>query len=190
MAAVAERTEDAVRQASTLEGTPVRRVQEVAMAPPRIIKKYPNRRLYDSVESRYVTLQDIRRLVVNREEFVVVDKTSNEDVTRTVLLQIIADQEQHGAPLMSEDFLSQLIRSYGTTMHSLVSSYLEQGMKLLITQQQQARETLRGTTGVDLGVVASFTERNLQQWRAIQEQWLRQMFGMPARRPDEPPGSE
>ncbi len=140
------------------------------MAAPRIIKKYPNRRLYDSVESRYVTLQDIRRLVVSREEFVVVDKTTSEDVTRSVLLQIIADQEQHGAPLMSEDFLSQLIRSYGSSMHNLVSSYLEQGMKLLIAQQQQARETLRGTTGVDLGVITEFTERNLGQWRTMQEQ--------------------
>lgn len=160
------------------------------MAAPRIIKKYPNRRLYDSVESRYVTLQDIRRLVVSREEFVVVDKTTSEDVTRSVLLQIIADQEQHGAPLMSEDFLSQLIRSYGSTMHNLVSSYLEQGMKLLIAQQQQARETLRGTTGVDLGVITEFTERNLGQWRTMQEQWLRQMFGISTRRPDEPAKSE
>jgi len=160
------------------------------MAAPRIIKKYPNRRLYDSVESRYVTLQDIRRLVVSREEFVVVDKTTSEDVTRSVLLQIIADQEQHGAPLMSEDFLSQLIRSYGSSMHNLVSSYLEQGMKLLIAQQQQARETLRGTTGVDLGVITEFTERNLGQWRTMQEQWLRQMFGISTRRPDEPAKSE
>lgn len=156
------------------------------MAAPRIIKKYPNRRLYDSVESRYVTLQDIRRLVVSREEFVVVDKTTSEDVTRSVLLQIIADQEQHGAPLMSQDFLSQIIRSYGSTMHNLVSSYLEQGVRLLIAQQQQARDTLRGTTGMDLGAITEFTERNLGQWRTMQEQWLRQMFGIPAQRPDEP----
>ena len=156
------------------------------MAAPRIIKKYPNRRLYDSVESRYVTLQDIRRLVVNREEFVVLDKATSEDVTRSVLLQIIADQEQHGAPLMSQDFLSQIIRSYGSTMHNLVSSYLEQGVRLLIAQQQQARDTLRGTTGMDLGAITEFTERNLGQWRTMQEQWLRQMFGIPAQRPDEP----
>ena len=107
------------------------------MSPPRIIKKYPNRRLYDSTESRYVTLQDIRRLVVNREDFIVVDKTTSEDVTRSVLLQIIADQEQHGAPVMSQDFLSQVIRSYGSTMQNLVSGYLEHGMKRSYAQVQE-----------------------------------------------------
>jgi len=159
------------------------------MSPPRIIKKYPNRRLYDSTESRYVTLQDIRRLVTNREDFVVLDKATNEDVTRSVLLQIIADQEQHGAPVMSQDFLSQIIRSYGSTMQNLVSGYLEQGMKLLLAQQQQARESFRGATGMDLGAMAEFTERSLSQWRTMQEQWLRQMFGAPGKRPDEPPKS-
>ena len=160
------------------------------MSPPRIIKKYPNRRLYDSTESRYVTLQDIRRLVINREDFVVLDKATNEDVTRSVLLQIISDQEQHGAPIMSQDFLSQVIRSYGSTMQNLISGYLEQGMKLLLSQQQQAREGFRGATGMDLGAMTEFTERNLSQWRTMQEQWLRQMFGTfgaPGKRPDEPP---
>lgn len=156
------------------------------MSPPRIIKKYPNRRLYDSTESRYVTLQDIRRLVVNREDFLVLDKATNEDVTRSVLLQIIADQEQHGAPIMSQDFLSQIIRSYGSTMQNLVSGYLEQGMKLLFTQQQQARESFRGATGMDLGAMTEFTERNLNQWRSLQEQWLQQVFGITGKRPDEP----
>jgi len=156
------------------------------MSPPRIIKKYPNRRLYDSTESRYVTLQDIRRLVVSREDFIVLDKTTNEDVTRSVLLQIIADQEQHGAPIMSQDFLSQVIRSYGSTMQNLVSGYLEQGMKLLLSQQQQARESFRGATGMDLSAMTEFTERNLSQWRSLQEQWLMQVFGIAGKRPDEP----
>ena len=157
------------------------------MSAPRIIKKYPNRRLYDSTESRYVTLQDIRRLVVNREDFVVLDKTTNEDVTRGVLLQIIADQEQHGAPVMSQDFLSQIIRSYGSTMQNLVAGYLEQGMKLLLSQHQQARDSLRGTTGMAFGAMTEFAERNMNQWRSMQEQWLQQMFGAMGKRPDEPP---
>ena len=95
------------------------------MSEPRTIKKYPNRRLYDTTESRYITLADIRRLVVDRVDFVVVDKKSQEDITRSILLQVISDQEQHGEPVMSRDFLSQVIRSYGGSMQTFVSSYLE-----------------------------------------------------------------
>lgn len=157
------------------------------MSEPRIIRKYPNRRLYDSTESRYVTLADIRRLVIAGEDFVVLDKVSNEDITRSVLLQIIADQEQHGAPVMSQDFLSQLIRSYGSAMQGFVGGYLEQSMQLLLSQQQQARERLRETTGIDFGDVTEIAERNLKQWRTMQEQWMQQMFGAapPPRRDDE-----
>src|SRR5215831_16295578 len=109
----------------------------------RVIKKYPNRRLYDTVESRYITLADIRRLVMEKIEFVVIDKKSEEDITRSILLQVIAEQEHAGEPMMSQDFLSQVIRSYGGAMQSFVGSYLEQSLKLLASQQQQMREHMR-----------------------------------------------
>ena len=99
------------------------------MSEPRTIKKYPNRRLYDTVESRYITLADIRRLVIERIDFVVVDKKSQEDITRSILLQVIAEQEHGGEPLMSRDFLSQVIRSYGG-LRTAMGSYLEQSLKL------------------------------------------------------------
>ena len=99
------------------------------MGEPRTIKKYPNRRLYDPVESRYITLADIRRLVLERIEFVVIDKKSQSDITRSILLQVIAEQEHDGEPLMSRDFLSQVIRSYGVTTRGLVGPYLEQSLK-------------------------------------------------------------
>src|SRR6266699_1331217 len=105
-----------------------------AMSAPRIIKKYPNRRLYDTVESRYITLADIRRLVVERVDFVVIDKKTQGDITRPILLQVIAEQEHDGEPLMSRDFLSQVIRSYGDAMRSTVGSYLEQSLKLFASQ--------------------------------------------------------
>ena len=73
---------------------------------PRTIKKYPNRRLYDTEESRYITLADIRRLVLERIDFVVIDKKSEEDITRSILLQVISEQEEAGEPLFSRDFLS------------------------------------------------------------------------------------
>src|ERR1700756_339300 len=104
------------------------------MGEPRTIKKYPNRRLYDTVESRYITLADIRRLVIERIDFVVIDKKSQADITRSILLQVIAEQEQVGEPLMSRDFLSQVIRSYGDAMRSMVGSYLEQSLKLFASQ--------------------------------------------------------
>src|SRR6201981_1958887 len=80
-----------------------------AMNEPRTIKKYPNRRLYDTVESRYITLADIRRLVIERIDFVVVDKKSQEDITRSTLLQVIAEQGNGGEPLVSRAFLSQMV---------------------------------------------------------------------------------
>jgi polyhydroxyalkanoate synthesis repressor PhaR len=103
------------------------------MSEPRTIKKYPNRRLYDTVESRYITLADIRRLVIERVDFVVIDKKSQGDITRSILLQVIAEQEHGGEPLMSRDFLSQVIRSYGAGARSLMGSYLEQSLKLFAT---------------------------------------------------------
>ena len=106
----------------------------------RVIKKYPNRRLYDTVESRYITLADIRRLVMDKVDFL---------VTRSILLQVIAEQEHAGEPLMSQDFLSQVIRSYGGAMQNVVGSYLEQSLKMLSTQQQQIREHLRTSMGSD-----------------------------------------
>src|SRR5688572_12988658 len=95
----------------------------------RVIKKYPNRRLYDTVESRYITLADIRRLVTDKVEFVVIDKKTEEDITRSILLQVISEQEHAGEPMMSQDFLSQVIRSYGSAMQSMVGNYLEQSLK-------------------------------------------------------------
>ena len=104
------------------------------MSEPRNIKKYPNRRLYDTVESRYITLADIRRLVIERIDFVVVDKKTQGDITRAILLQVIAEQEHGNEPLMSRDFLSQVIRSYGAAGRGMVGSYLEQSLRQFATQ--------------------------------------------------------
>ena len=104
------------------------------MSEPRTIKKYPNRRLYDTVESRYITLADIRRLVIERVDFVVIDKKTQGNITRSILLQVIAEQEHDGEPLMSCDFLSQVIRSYGVATRGVVGSYLEQSLRQFASQ--------------------------------------------------------
>ncbi len=95
----------------------------------RVIKKYPNRRLYDTVESRYITLVDIRRLVIDRIDFIVIDKKAQADITRNILLQVIAEQEHGSQPIMSREFLSQVIRSYGTSVQSGVAGALEQSVR-------------------------------------------------------------
>jgi polyhydroxyalkanoate synthesis repressor PhaR len=105
------------------------------MSEPRVIKKYPNRRLYDTVESRYITLADVRRLVVERIDFVVVDKKNNADITRSILLQVIAEQEHLTEPILSQDFMVNVIRAYGTSAQGLVSGHLEQSLKQIMSQQ-------------------------------------------------------
>ena len=110
------------------------------MSDPRVIKKYPNRRLYDTVESRYITLADVRRLVVERIDFVVVDKKNNADITRSILLQVIAEQEHLPEPILTHDFMVNVIRSYGSNLQSSVSSHLEQSLKQFLSQHPQTRD--------------------------------------------------
>ncbi|MEZ5475133.1 MAG: polyhydroxyalkanoate synthesis repressor PhaR [Steroidobacteraceae bacterium] len=143
------------------------------MSDPRIIKKYPNRRLYDTVESRYITLADVRKLVVERIDFMVVDKKTQQDITRAILLQVIADQENGADPIMSRDFLSQIIRSYGANMPGLLGSYLEQSVKLFASQQRDLRDRVRNVVGIDpIDTVAGVAQRNYQRWRAAQDEIL------------------
>jgi polyhydroxyalkanoate synthesis repressor PhaR len=114
------------------------------MSEPRVIKKYPNRRLYDTVESRYITLTDVRRLVVDRIEFVVVDKKNNADITRSILLQVIAEQEHMPEPILSQDFMVNVIRSYGSPAHDSVGGHLEQSLRQFMSQQPQlVRERMK-----------------------------------------------
>jgi len=160
-------------------------------ATPRVIKKYPNRRLYDTAQSRYITLSDVRRLVVEKQEFVVVDQKTHEDITRSILLQVIAEQE-NGEPMMSQDFLSQVIRSYGSAMQGFVGSYLENSLKLFANQQQQMRERMNESGATDpFTAFANLTQKNMDFWRSMQDQFFNAMSGpAPSRKPsteNEPP---
>ena len=95
----------------------------------RLIKKYPNRRLYDTQTSSYITLTDVKQLVLDADEFTVVDAKSNEDLTRSILLQIILEEEANGAPMFSSGVLSQIIRYYGHAMQGMMGSYLEKNVQ-------------------------------------------------------------
>lgn len=144
------------------------------MSETRVIKKYPNRRLYDTVESRYITLADIRRLVVEKVDFVVVDKKTQEDITRTILLQVIAEQEHRTDPLLSREFLSQVIRSYGGPTQPVIGAYLEHSLKLISQQQRELRERLKAQGPGDTSELASgLAERGAQRWRGVQEEIVR-----------------
>lgn len=155
----------------------------------RVIKKYPNRRLYDTEESRYITLADVKNLVLNKVVFVVVDKKSGADITRSILLQVISEQEQQGDAMMSQDFLSQLIRSYGKVMPGFMANYLEQSMKLFVTQQQNLRGQVKRVVGVDPVVaVADIAQKNFNRWKSLQDEVMRRFAGT-SREDDEPSNS-
>ena len=161
------------------------------MSEPRVIKKYPNRRLYDTAESRYITLADIRKLVVDRVDFIVVDKKTQDDITRSILLQVIAEQEQHAEPAMSRDFLAQIIRSYGGALPGVVSSYLEQSMKLFSAQQREIRDRVKSVVGVDpVDTVTQIAQKNYQRWRAVQDDIYRTILGGSRRRDDDKDGDK
>jgi len=108
--------------------------------PLRLIKKYPNRRLYDTKTSSYITLADVKQMVLKQEEFQVVDAKSGEDLTRAILLQIILEEESGGLPMFSSDLLSQLIRFYGNAMQGMMGTYLEKNIRAFHDIQKTLQE--------------------------------------------------
>jgi len=148
------------------------------MSTTRVIKKYPNRRLYDTETSRYITLSDVRDLVIDRVDFQVIDKKTGEDITRTILLQVISNQESRGEPIMSEDFLSQVIRAYGTVMPGFMAPYLEQSLRLFMSQQQFLRGQVKRVVGIDpVGVVADLTQKNFARFKSLQDEVFKRFAG-------------
>jgi polyhydroxyalkanoate synthesis repressor PhaR len=113
----------------------------------RLIKKYPNRRLYDTRTSSYITLADVKQLVLKHEQFQVVDAKNGEDLTRSILLQIILEEEAGGMPMFTSDLLSQLIRFYGNAMQGMVGNYLEKNMQTFVQVQKQLQEQSRNLYG-------------------------------------------
>ena len=110
----------------------------------RLIKKYPNRRLYDTQTSSYITLADVKQLVLGNEDFIVIDAKTEEDLTRSILLQIILEEESNGEPMFSSAALSQIIRYYGHTMQGMMGSYLEKNIQVFIDIQNKLAENSKG----------------------------------------------
>lgn len=144
------------------------------MAGKRVIKKYPNRRLYDTEVSKYITIDDVRRLVVEGVDFSVKDVKTDEDLTRSILLQIIAEQEHDGAPLFSTKTLTQLIRFYGNAYQSAFADYLQQSLDIFSAQQQEFQQRLQKTvTANPLTAMTEMTQRNLALWQQVQDNFFK-----------------
>ncbi len=133
---------------------------------PITIKKYANRRLYNTGTSTYVTLEDLATMVKNGEDFIVFDAKSGEDITRSVLAQIIFEQEnKEGQSLLPITFLRQLIRFYGDSMQMLVPRFLEQSMQSLTSQQDKFREQMaQAFGGVGFGPLEDQVRRNMEMF--------------------------
>jgi len=132
-------------------------------ASPRVIKKYPNRRLYDTQASAYITLAEIRQLVMQSEPLVVRDAKTGEDLTRSILLQIILEEEAMGAPMFSEALLANLIRFYGHAMQGYMGPFLEQQMQMLADWQSRLAEQAKPVTP--------------EAWAQLMQQWPSQFLG-------------
>lgn len=143
------------------------------MSEPRLIKKYANRRLYDASQSRHITLDDIRGMVVAGERVKVIEDKTSEDITRLILLQVIADQEQFGKPILSTPLLESLIRFYGNSLQGFLSAYLEKSVETFMHQQEVVQTQLtRMMTNSPMSAMSELTRQNLEMWTRMQESML------------------
>ncbi|MBF0095701.1 MAG: polyhydroxyalkanoate synthesis repressor PhaR [Magnetococcales bacterium] len=128
----------------------------------RVIRKYPNRRLYDTERSAYVTLEGIRQLVLDKIPFQVVDKQTNEDITRSILLQIISESEGGGVPVFSTEVLQQIIRFYGGALQGMLGEYLARSVALFVEQQNQLHTAIN-----PVSILSEMTQKNIEFWVSL-----------------------
>ena len=151
-------------------------------SPGRVIKKYPNRRLYDTETSSYITLTDVRQLVMDNAHFVVVDAKTNDDLTRSILLQIILEEESGGAPMFTEAVLANIIRFYGNAMQSFMGAYLEKNVQGFMDLQVKMAEQSKGMSPESWaklmnvqspmmqGMMGNYVEQSKSAFTQMQEQ--------------------
>ena len=140
------------------------------MSETRVIKKYPNRRLYDTEISKYIKLDNVRQLVMDSIDFAVKDVKTNEDLTRGILLQIIAEQEHDGEPFFSASALSQIIRFYGDSMQGVAGDFITKSLDLFVDQQKQLQDAV---TTDPLTAMNEMADNNLKMWQDMQESFFK-----------------
>ena len=136
----------------------------------RVIKKYPNRRLYDTAESKYVTLNDVRNLVLDGIQFCVIDKKNGCDITRNILLQIIIEQEEEGEPLFSSDMLEKMIGFYGNSLQGAAGEFLNQSLQLFEKEHNEFQNRFKDTIQANpmSAVLNEVTKKNIEMWKEMQ----------------------
>ena len=149
------------------------------MTPPRLIRKYSNRRLYDAAASRHVTLEDLRQLIIAGERIKVIDDKSGEDLTRSVLLQIISEQEQFGAPVLGSELLEMIIRFHGRPLQALLSRYLEQAFTTMVRQQESMQSEMAKALQTPFAPLTELARRNLELWEQMQAATREAFTGRP-----------
>ncbi len=183
----------AAKTAATLSATePSTKARAAAALPQRVLKKYPNRRLYDTQTSSYITLTDVKAMVLATQDFVVVDAKTNEDLTRSILLQIILEEESGGLPMFSAQALAQIIRFYGHSMQGMMGTYLEKNLQTFTDIQAKLAEQSKGlydprAMSPDLwsqflqgqapgmqSVMGSYLEQSKNMFTQMQEQMAKQ----------------
>lgn len=169
---------------------PVVTTKAAADAPPahgpRVLKKYPNRRLYDTQASSYITLADVKKMVLAGQDFVVRDAKTGEDLTRSILLQIILEEEGGGVPMFSSAMLAQIIRFYGHAMQGMMGSYLEKNIQTFVELQQRLGDPAKGLSPelwaqfmngqapVVQGLMGNYLEQSKNLFVQMQEQMAEQ----------------
>ena len=171
------------------EGTPDAKSDKAApveAVAPRVIKKYPNRRLYDTETSTYITLTEVRQLVMDSAQFVVRDAKNNEDLTRSILLQIILEEETGGAPMFTEAVLANIIRFYGNAMQGFMGAYLEKNVQSFMDLQVKMAEQSKGLSPekwaqflnaqspMMQGMLGTYVEQSKNVFTQMQEQMQKQ----------------
>ena len=170
--------------------------QAEASSPVRVLKKYPNRRLYDTQTSSYITLADVKQFVLENQVFEVQDARSSENLTRSILLQIILEEESAGAPMFSTESLTQIIRFYGHAMQGVMGSYLEQNLQSFTDLQARFAEQsqglydpknftpemwtqfISGQAPMMQGLMGSYLEQSKNLFAQMQEQMGKQAGGL------------
>jgi polyhydroxyalkanoate synthesis repressor PhaR len=162
-------------QAQTAEPGAEAGTHEAPAAGLRMIKKYPNRRLYDTQTSSYITLSDVKDMVLGCEHFMVADAKTGEDLTRSILLQIIREEESGGVPMFSTQALGQIIRFYGNTMQGMMGSYLEKNIQSFIDLQAKLTEnSMVSIPNPMQGFMSNYVEQSRQMFTQVQEQMTKQ----------------
>jgi polyhydroxyalkanoate synthesis repressor PhaR len=157
----------------------------------RVIRKYSNRRLYDTGASRHVTLEDLRQLIVAGEKIKVIDDKSGQDLTRAVLLQIISEQEHFGSPVLGAELLEMIIRFYGRPMQAMLSGYLEQAFTAMLRQQESMQSQMAKAMQAPFAPITELTRKNMELWEQMQAATREAFVGRgaaakPTERPDNP----